>query len=120
MIEVAKYVMGLLYFIAGVLHFRKPKPYVRIIPPAFPAPLFLVYFTGAWEMIAAVLLLLPGTQVFAAWGIIILLVLVFPANVQMAGIYKRKKSPWYWAMLLRLPMQAVLIWWAWQYTLPDL
>ncbi|RYY61780.1 MAG: DoxX family protein [Chitinophagaceae bacterium] len=116
MFNLGLYLMSFLYLFAGLTHFRKPRMYERIMPPRLPWHRFFVYFTGAWEMISAVLLLVPRTRSFAAWSIIILLVLVFPANVQMAKNFKRKKNKYYWLALLRLPLQLLLIWWAWKYT----
>ena len=110
------YLMSFLYLFAGLTHFRKPQMYERIMPPRIPWKRFLVYFTGVWEMMAAVLLLVPLTRAFAAWSIIVLLVVVFPANLQMAKNFRRKKHKHYWLALLRLPLQGVLVWWAWKYT----
>ncbi|RYY55836.1 MAG: DoxX family protein [Chitinophagaceae bacterium] len=116
MYNVSLYLMALLYLLAGLNHFRNTRMYERIMPPAIPWHRFFVYLTGVWEMIAAVLLLVTRTRAFAAWSIILLLVLVFPANVQMARDFKRKKNKYYWLAVLRLPLQVLLVWWAWQYT----
>ncbi|MET0637581.1 MAG: DoxX family protein [Chitinophagaceae bacterium] len=108
--------MALLYLLAGLSHFLKPKMYEYIIPRWIPFRRFLVYFTGLWEMMAAVLLLVPVTRPVAAWSIIILLVLVFPANIKMAIDFKKKRHKYYWLTVLRLPVQVLLVWWAWMYT----
>jgi len=78
------YLMAAMYFVAGLNHFRRPALYVKIIPPFFFNPKLLNAATGAAEMLLAVFLCLRGTSPFAAWGIIILLVAVFPANIYMA------------------------------------
>ena len=108
------YLMATLYAAAGVNHFLCPRIYERIIPPYLPAPEALNYAAGAAEVILGVALLFPVTRPWAAWGIVALLVAVFPANLYMyqrgaAGIPS-------WALLLRLPLQGVLIAWAWWYT----
>ena len=110
------YLMAFFYFFAGLTHFRKPRIYERIMPAWIPWHRFLVYFTGVWEMMAAVLLLFVQSRSAAAWSIIVLLLLVFPANLQMAENFRKKKYRYYWLALLRLPVQALLVWWAWQYT----
>jgi len=109
-------VMAFLYLFAGLTHFKKPRMYERIMPSWLPWHRFFVYLTGVWEMMAAVLVLIPQTRIFAAWSIIVLLVVVFPANIQMARNFRRRKHRYYWATLLRLPLQLLLIWWAWLYT----
>jgi len=57
-----------------------------------------------------------ATRITAAWLIIILLIVIFPANIQMAINWSKNKNPKLWIAILRLPFQLVLIWWAWQYT----
>ncbi|MGB3779041.1 MAG: MauE/DoxX family redox-associated membrane protein [Tunicatimonas sp.] len=108
------YLMAALYVAAGVNHFLRPRMYVRIIPPYLPAPELLNYAAGAAEMVLGVALLFPATRPWAAWGIIALLVAVFPANLYMY----QQGTPGIpsWALLLRLPLQGALIAWAWWYT----
>ncbi len=108
--------MSLLYCIAGVAHFLRPRTYLKIMPRYVPWHRFWVLFTGAWELIGGLLLMPLVTRTYAAWSIILLLIIVFPANVEMMLKYKRKKHPLYWAMVVRLPLQILLIWWVWQYT----
>ena len=67
----------------GVLHFVRPKPFVRIVPKFLPAPLTLVYVSGFFEILGGIGLLIPETRVWAAWGLIALYVAVFPANINM-------------------------------------
>jgi len=103
---------------AGVLHFASPKGFVRIVPRWLPAPAALVAVSGACEIAGGVGLLVPATQKLAAWGLIALYVAVFPANVNMA-LHRiplgRKPTPT-WMLWARLPLQAVLIGWAYVYT----
>lgn len=75
--------MALLYIVAGLLHFIKPKMYLKIMPPYLPAHLPLVYLSGVAEILLGIGLLIPALQVYAAWGVILLLIAVFPANVYM-------------------------------------
>jgi Predicted membrane protein len=117
------YLMGPGYVIAGVLHFVAPELYVQIIPPFLPAPLALVYLSGVAEIAVGVGVLIPRTRRYAAWATIAMLIAIFPANVYMAtsmvvvdGIGGSDPSPLIrWG---RLPLQGVLILWAYWYTDP--
>ncbi|HTL07477.1 MAG TPA: hypothetical protein VL307_04435 [Chitinophagaceae bacterium] len=114
--EVSLYAMAILYIAAGVMHFIKPGMYFKIMPAFLPWPLLLVYISGACELLLGGLLLPPATRVMAAWGIILLLVAVFPANIQMMVLYYQKHLPYRWLTVARLPLQFLLIWWAWTFT----
>jgi uncharacterized membrane protein len=110
------YLMSLLYFAAGVYHFVNPKMYLRIMPTWLPAHLPLVYISGVCEIIAALLLIPESTRPLGAWLTIALLIAVFPANIQMLVNFHQKHHPGLWIAIARLPLQLVLIWWAWTYT----
>ena len=115
------YVMGPLYVVAGVLHFVAPELYVQIIPPMLPAPLALVYLSGVAEIAVGIGVLIPRTRRYAAWATIALLVAIFPANVYMATSMVAIEGlgggdPSSTARWLRLPLQGVLILWAYWYT----
>ncbi len=113
---VLRYLLAAAMVIVGVSHFANPGPFVRIVPSALPAPLVLVYLSGAAEVGLGLLLLWGRTQRLAAYGLIALFVAVFPANINMAinGIQLDPASPMpAWAAWARLPLQAVLIAWAW-------
>jgi len=111
------YLMAFLYIVAGINHFRNPKMYIKIIPPYFSNPKLLNTFSGAAEIILGTLLVIPFSTTFAAWGIIALLIAVFPANLYM---YQNKKASFSlpkWILFVRLPLQIILVLWAYQYTL---
>ena len=119
------YVMGVLYAIAGILHFVVPDLYVQIVPPQLPWPMGLVYLSGLAELVLGIGVMIPRTRRLAAWGIIALLLAIFPANVYMAtsgvtiqGAPAAIADPSALGRWGRLPMQAVLIAWAWWYTRP--
>lgn len=110
------YFMAGMYIMAGIPHFWKPKAYLKIMPTYLPYHLELVYLSGAFEIIFGVLLLFPETQSIGAWGVIAVLIGVFPANIHMVTSNKVKK-PFYIIMLwLRLPLQGWLVYWAWLFT----
>lgn len=110
------YLMASLYILAGLNHFRVPRIYTRMIPPYLPAPKTLNIISGLAEIVLGILLCIPQTSAYAAWGIIALLIAIFPANVYMLQDKKAGMGVPKWILLLRLPLQLVLIWWAWLYT----
>lgn len=116
-------VMAAGYVLAGVMHFVAPKQYAQIIPPSLPRPELLVYLSGIAEVGLGLGLLFRRTRRVAAWGVVGLLVAVFPANVYMAthdviieGAPEAIRDPSDTARWIRLPLQVVLILWAWWYT----
>lgn len=104
------------YIAAGINHFRSAGFYYKIMPSYLPYPYPLIYISGLCESGLGILLLFPATRKFAAWGIIALLVAVFPANVQMLVNYIHEHNPQIWVAVLRLPLQIPLIWWAYSFT----
>ena len=109
---VAKGLLGLLFVLAGIAHFAWPGVYAKIVPPYLPWPRALVYLSGLCEVGLGVLVLIPRYTAPAAWGLVALLIAVFPANVYMAmnaGLFPRFSPAALW---LRLPLQAVFIAWA--------
>ena len=110
--------MALFYAGAGVNHFIRPGFYLKIMPAWLPLQNELVFISGVAEVLFALLLFFPLTRRFGAWGIIALLIAVFPANIQMLLNYYREHNTMLWVAILRLPIQLVLIWWAYSFTKP--
>lgn len=110
------YLMGAFYILAGINHFRNPDPYLSIMPAYIPYHLEMVQLSGIIEIILGILILIKTTRRWAAWGIILLLIAVFPANIQMAVDYYQQSNPYLWLALVRLPLQLLLILWAYIYT----
>lgn len=108
--------MSLLYIVAGVNHFWNPEFYLRIMPPWLPWHNELEVISGVCEILFGLLLLFSSTRRLAAWGIILLLIAVFPANIQMMLNYLRESNPKLWVSIIRLPLQIILIWWAYSFT----
>jgi uncharacterized membrane protein len=104
------------FILAGLNHFRHPDFYRNIIPPAFPSPAALVAISGIAEIAGGIGLAIPPLRRAAGWGLIALLIAVFPANLYMAidpGRFADLHiSPW--LLWLRLPLQIVFIWWVWK------
>lgn len=113
-----KYLLAAAFILAGLNHFINTDFYVRIMPPYLPWPVLLVYLSGVAEIVLGLLLPVAKFTRVAAWGLIALLVAVFPANIHMA--LNHELYPQYNVMVvwLRLPLQIVLIAWAYWYTLP--
>jgi len=113
--------MAAFYVFAGIMHFVNTDFYLRIMPPYLPWHLGLVYLSGVFEILLGMLVIVPGFTVLAAWGLIALLIAVFPANIYMAVNripMQPGAPPSDLALWLRLPFQGVFIAWAWWYTRP--
>ncbi|MBP1986114.1 DoxX family protein [Halolamina salifodinae] len=116
-------VMGLFYVVAGVSHFFAPRAFKRVVPPQLPRPRALVYLSGIAEIVLGIGVLFERTRRVSAWGLVALLIAVFPANVYMATddvaadlVPERFADTARVAAWVRLPLQAVLVGWAWLYT----
>ena len=112
--ETHRYIIAGLFIITGLLHFIRPQVFVNIMPAAVPYHLAMVYISGVAEIAGAVGILIPQLRIPAAWGLIVLLIAVFPANINMTveGIQKTGLTSWYSMLtILRLPLQFVLIYW---------
>ena len=113
----SKYVLAIFMVGAGIMHFVMPHFYLKIMPPYLPYHLELVYLSGFFEIAFGLLLLTPRYSQWAAWGIFLLLIAVFPANIYL---YQHQEllpaSPL--VHLLRLPLQGVLLLWAYWHTTP--
>lgn len=109
------WIMAILYIVAGINHFMMPRFYEKIIPPFFGNKKLINWLSGLAEVVLGVLLLIPSYSTFAAWGIVALLIAVFPANIYhfMLGWQKRKMV---WVLAIRLPLQFLLVTWAYSFT----
>jgi uncharacterized membrane protein len=120
--RLGRFLMGGLYIAAGTLHFFATRSYMRIMPEYLPAPRDLVYLSGVAEIAGGVGVLLPERFLVvrhaAAWGLVVLLIAVFPANLTMVQHPERFPGIPLWASWLRLPLQIPLIAWAYLYTRP--
>lgn len=112
------YLMIVLYCIAGINHFVNPDTYLKIMPKWLGWHKELNNISGVCEIAFALMLTSEKTRQTGAWCIIILLVAVFPANIQMLMNYLNESRPNLWLAVLRLPLQGLLIWWAHVYTKP--
>ena len=105
------FIMSIFYVRIGILHFTNPQYFLNIMPPYLPFHLELVYLSGFLEIFLGLLLLIKKYRFYAGWGIILLLIAVFPANIYLAqsieaqtllGITQK-------TAILRLPFQIPML-----------
>jgi len=113
-----RFLLAALFIFSGVSHFIRPEYFVPIVPPYLPAPEALVAVSGAAEIAGGIGLLIPRFTRMAAWGLVALLIAVFPANLHMAFHPEQFPQVPSAALWVRLPIQGVLIAWAWWFTRP--
>jgi len=113
-----KYLLALIFIAAGINHFWHPEFYLRIMPPWLPWHSALHLTAGFFELLFGVMLLIPRFQRWAAWGLIAVLIAVYPANIHMAVNPHLHPDLSEKALWFRLPLQFVIIAWAWWYTKP--
>jgi len=107
--------MIVFYVAAGLNHFVNPEFYFKIMPAWVPYHKEMIFISGVCEVLFALLLAIPITRRAGAWCIILLLIAVFPANIQMLLNYRNENNPLLWIAIARLPLQIILIGWAYQF-----
>ncbi|MFN8278485.1 MAG: DoxX family membrane protein [Chitinophagales bacterium] len=105
------FLMGVLYIAAGLNHFWHSEFYSAMMPPYIPYHDLAVTVSGIAEVVLGLGVIWTVTRRYAAAGIILLLLAVFPANIHMAIHHEQYGLP-LWGLLLRLPMQFLLMYWA--------
>ena len=103
--------ISILFVLAGLNHFISPALYVWIMPDYLPAHQQLVYVSGFLEVLGGIGVLIPALRRAAGWGLIALLIAVFPANIHMLLHVEQFPDIPYWLLIARLPLQFVLIAW---------
>ena len=109
--NISIYIMSLLYILVGIKHFSDPNFFLKIMPEYLNYHLELVYISGFFEILFGILLIFKKTRFFGAWGVFILLICVFPANIylynseaaQIALNISKSQA------LIRLPFQIPLL-----------
>ena len=109
------YLMAAIYIFSGMMHFIKPKTYLRIMPRYLPNPKLLVSLSGIAEIILGVGLCFPATKNVAIYGIIAMLIVFLPVHFYMLSSKKAGAGIPQWLLLLRLPLQLGLMYWAYWY-----
>ncbi len=110
------FLLAALFIVAGLIHFLLPGRYMGIMPPWIPLQLEMVYVSGVAEILGGIGLLIPRLRKWAGIGLITLLVAVFPANVQMLlnAIHEGASALYLLILVLRLPLQPLLIIWVYR------
>ncbi len=115
--RIGKYLFAGFFVTAGLAHFLKTDVYMRAVPSFVPWARMAVILSGAAAFILGAALLVPKLSRAAAWGILVFLAAVFPSNLWMAlhpEIFPKVPPFFFW---LRLPLQALLMFWAYRLTL---
>lgn len=113
--KISLFLLIVLYLVAGVNHFVHPNGYIKLIPPYLPFPQVLNLVAGFFEIVFGLMLIYKPTRRYAVYGIILMLIAFIPAHIYMIQITPfmlgkllvTKTGAW-----IRLPLQAVLIVWA--------
>ena len=109
------YVLPLILVIAGVMHFVKPSAYLRIMPRYLPHHKLLVYLSGIAEIVLGIALCIPALNTFAVYGIIAMLLIFLLVHFYMLSGEKESAGIPKWILILRIPLQFGLMYWAWWY-----
>ncbi len=109
------YSMAVLYIIAGIMHFVRPKIYLRIMPRYLPQPKLLVGLSGLAEILLGTGLCFSATKEYSIYGIILMLAIFLLVHFYMLSNEKASAGLPIWVLILRIPLQFVLIYWAYSY-----
>jgi uncharacterized membrane protein len=117
--RIALFLVAAFFVSAGVGHFTNEAFFVRIVPPWLPYPLLMVQVSGIAEIAGGLGVLIPRLRRLAGWGLLALLVAVYPANIHMALHPEQFPDMTPTALYVRLPLQFVAMAWVWWVTKPD-
>ncbi|MGB1231459.1 MAG: DoxX family protein [Winogradskyella sp.] len=114
-ILVLRILFGIFFAFAGIMHFVKPKMYMRIMPNYLPNPKALVFWSGVAELLLGIGLCIPALRDISIYGIIAMLLVFLLVHFYMLSSKKASAGIPKWILVLRLPLQFVLMYWAWGY-----
>ncbi len=109
------YVMAIMYVFAGLMHFVKPKLYIRVMPEYLPNHKALVFWSGIAEILLGIGLCIPVLKVISIYGIIAMLLVFLMVHFYMLSGEKASTGIPKWILILRIPLQFGLMYWAWMY-----
>lgn len=107
--------MAILYIAAGIMHFIKPKMYLRIVPRYLPHPKLLVIASGIVEIVLGIGICIPFFKDFSIYGIIAMLTVFLLVHFYMISGEKASAGIPKWILMLRIPLQFLLAFWAYSY-----
>src|ERR1700704_4591899 len=114
---VSRRLLAAFFIASGVNHFVMPRAYEQIVPPSLQADAGrVVEVSGVAEIVGGLAVLTPATRRLAGPGLVALLAAIFPANLYMARTPERFRKLPRWALYARLPLQPMMMWWAWRAT----
>jgi len=109
------YLMAAMYIFAGGMHFIKPKAYLRIMPRYLPKHSLLVALSGMAEIVLGIGLCFQATKNLSIYGIMLMLVVFLLVHFYMLSGEKASAGIPKWILILRIPLQFGLMYWAWWY-----
>lgn len=109
------YIMASMYIIAGIMHFAKPRIYLRIMPRYLPWPKLMVALSGLVEILLGIGLCIYFTRVYSIYLVIAMLTVFLLVHFYMLSSEKAGAGIPRWILVLRIPLQFVLIYWAYSY-----
>ena len=107
--------MAVMYVIAGTMHFVKPNLYMRVMPKYLPYHKPLVYWSGIAEIVLGIGLCIPDLKTISIYGIIAMLAAFLLVHFYMLSGKKAAAGVPRWLLILRIPLQFGLMYWAWWY-----
>lgn len=107
--------MAGIYMLAGLAHWAFPKVYLRILPGWVPWKRFAVWASGVLEVALGIALLVPSWREAALYGIMGMLVAFLPVHTHMITDPRAGRGIPNWVLWMRIPLQGLLIAWAWAY-----
>lgn len=109
------YLMAGIYILAGIMHFIKPKMYMRIMPRYLPNHKQLVYLSGLAEIALGLGLCITALRTISIYGIIAMLIVFLLVHFYMLSGEKASAGIPKWILIFRIPLQFGLMYWAWIY-----
>ena len=117
--KLSLFCLAVFFIYFGIDHFINPEFYLSIMPPSFPLHLEAVYISGFFEILGGISILIPYLRKIAGWGLVALLICVYPANIYMAITPEAFPEISIELLYFRLPLQFLFIYWAYSVTRPQ-
>ena len=106
-------IIALFFLAGGIAHFVYTDFFIQAMPEYLSHHEELVFISGVFEILGAVGILIPQTRLWAAYGLIALIIAVYPANINMALHPENYENLSELLLYIRLPFQFLFIWFVW-------